>query len=106
MQVATEGQQEIRLDIGEVAEIGQAEVVYDSLGRMSSGHLQVQEEYRALDSNHQQVCVAHLDLPGKVGTDRISVQFAVDERRVLLATVEDLLTGKVLVERAEIAKLK
>lgn len=106
LQVATEGQQEIRLDIGEVAEIGEAEVVYDRQGRMSSGQLQFTEQYRALESDHQQVCVAHLDPPGEVGIDRVAVRFAVDERRVLLATVKDLLTGKVLVERGEIAKLK
>jgi len=62
---------------------------------MSSGHLQVQEEYRALDNDYQQVCVAHLDPPRKVEVDRISVQFAVDERRVLLTIVEDLLTKNV-----------
>jgi hypothetical protein len=49
------------------------------------------------------------------GFDRIAVNFAVNRDQVLLATVKDLLTGKVLVENsaimqclgfAEIAKLK
>jgi hypothetical protein len=41
-----------------------------------------------------------------VGVDRISVQFEVDAQRMLLATVKDLLTGKVLVDRGAIALLE
>ena len=40
-----------------------------------------------------------------MGVDRITVKFEVDEERVLLATVEDLLTGKVLVNRSALARL-
>ncbi len=39
LQVAKEGQTEIRLDIGELAEITQAEVEYDNQGRMTSSYL-------------------------------------------------------------------
>jgi molecular chaperone DnaK (HSP70) len=106
LQVAIEGQREIRLDIGEVAQMRQAEVTYDAQGRMTSSQLRQQEEYRSLDSHHQQVCVAHLDPPGEVGVDRISVQFEVDTQRMLLATVKDLLTGRVLVDKGAIALLE
>jgi molecular chaperone DnaK (HSP70) len=106
LQVAVEGQREIRLDIGEVAQIGQAEVTYDERGRMTSSQLRRQDEYRSLESHHQQVCVAHLEPPGEVGVDRISVYFEVDAQRTLLATVKDLLTGKVLVDRGAIALLE
>lgn len=106
LQVATDGQKEIRLDIGEVAQATQAEVTYDAQGRMTSSQLRKQEDYRSLESHHQQVCVAHLDPPGEVGVDRISVQFEVDGQRTLLATVKDLLTGRVLVERGAIALLE
>jgi molecular chaperone DnaK (HSP70) len=106
LQVAIEGQREIRLDIGEVAQMTQAEVTYDAQGRMTSSQLRQQEEYRSLESHHQQVCVAHLDPPGEVGVDRISVQFEVDTQRMLLATVKDLLTGRVLVDRGAIALLE
>ena len=106
LQVAVEGQREIRLDIGEVAQIGQAEVTYDQRGRMTSSQLRRQDEYRSLESHHQQVCVAHLEPPGEVGVDRISVYFEVDTQRTLLATVKDLLTGKVLVDRSAIALLE
>ncbi len=106
LQVAIEGQREIRLDIGEVAQMRQAEVTYDAQGRMTSSQLRQQEEYRSLESHHQQVCVAHLDPPGEVGVDRISVQFEVDTQRMLLATVKDLLTGRVLVDKGAIALLE
>lgn len=106
LQVAIDKQREIRLDIGEVAEISQAEVSFDATGRMTSSHLHKQEEFRSLESHHDLVCVAHLDPPGDVGVDRIEVVFEVNEQRVLLGTVKDLLTGKILVERGPIAKLK
>lgn len=107
LQVATPGQTEIRLDIGEVAEISKAEVIYDKLGRMTSTRLEEQIEYRSLESRHyQQVCVAHLNPPGELGVDRIEVYFEVDSKRALLATVTDLITGKVLVEKKSLAKFK
>jgi hypothetical protein len=104
--VATEGQQEIRLDIGEVAEVSQAEVIFDREGRMTSSQLHHQSCFRSLNPNHTQVCVAHLDPPGQMGIDRITVQFEVDPQRILLATVRDLLTNRILVEREAIAKLR
>ncbi|MUH01400.1 Hsp70 family protein [Scytonema sp. UIC 10036] len=106
LQVATQGQREIRLDIGEVAEVSQAEVIYDASGRMTSMHLVKQDTYRSLENHHQQVCVAHLDPPGETGVDRIEVQFEVNEQRVLVVTVKDLLTKNILVERGAIAKLQ
>ena len=106
LRVRREEQREIRLDICEVAEVSRAEVTFDAQGRMSSSQLHQHKEYRSLQTQHQQVCVAHLDPPGKVGIDRILVKFEVDEERVLLATVRDLLTERVLVEKKAIAKLQ
>ncbi|MEG4213393.1 Hsp70 family protein [Microcoleus sp. S13_B4] len=106
LQVAIEAQREIRLDIGEVAEVSQAEVIFNEKGQMTSSLLNKKTDFRSLESHHQQVCVAHLNPPGVLGIDRVSVSFEVDERRVLLATVRDLVTGKVLVEKGAIAKLQ
>jgi molecular chaperone DnaK (HSP70) len=105
LQVALEGQREIRLDIGEVAQMAESEVVYDAAGRMSSKPIRQGETYRSLARDHEQVCVAHLEPPGQVGIDRIAVAFEVTEHRILVATVRDLLTDRVLVERRAIAKL-
>lgn len=106
LQVATPGQKEIRLDIGEVANVSQAEVTYDAQGRMTSSHLNQQTCFRSLSGTQNQVCVAHLEPPGETGVDRIEVNFEVNEQRVLLATVKDLLTKRLLVERGAIAKLQ
>jgi molecular chaperone DnaK (HSP70) len=106
LQVATQGQKEIRLDIGEVADVSQAEVTYDAQGRMTSSQLNQQTCFRSLESDQGQVCIAHLEPPGDTGVDRVEVNFEVNEQRVLLATVKDLLTGRVLVERGAIAKLQ
>lgn len=106
LQVATQGQKEIRLDIGEIADISQAEVTYNAQGKMTSSQLNKQAYFRSLSGNQNQVCVAHLEPPGEAGVDRIEVFFEVNDQRVLLATVKDLLTGKILGEGEAIAKLQ
>ena len=106
LQVATDGQSEIRLDIGEVATIAQAEMTYDAQGRMTSAPLRQRETYRSLEHQQEAVCVARLNPPGQASVDRITVQFEVNEQRVLTATVRDLLTNALLVEGEAIAKLR
>ncbi|MBD1807745.1 Hsp70 family protein [Microcoleus sp. FACHB-SPT15] len=106
LQVAINGQREIRLDIGEVADVSAAEVTYDAQGRMTSSFLNQQSCFRSMGGTQSEVCVAHLEPPGETGVDRIKVMFTVSEQRVLLVTVKDLLTGQILVERGAIAKLQ
>ncbi len=106
LQVATEGQPEIRLDIGELTEVSELEITYDAQNRMKNRQLKKQSKYRPLRSHNQQACLARLDPSGEIGVDRIEVYFEVDERRILLATVKDLLTGQVLVNRGSVAKLQ
>jgi len=128
LQAAIAGQAEIWLDIGEVADISQAEVTYDGSGRMTSSQLLKQSDFRSLainsrnvprhnsDPNYKvmnqtqsesnQVCMARLEPLGQLGSDRIAVDFAIDERRVLIATIKDLLTDKLLINQQAIAKLE
>lgn len=106
LQVAIQGQKEIRLDIGEIAEISQAEVTYNAQGKMTSSQLNKQAYFRSLSGGQHQVCVAHLEPPGEAGRDRVEVFFEVNEQRVLLATIKDLLSDKILGERKAIAKLQ
>ena len=58
LKAALDGQTELRLDIGEVAQVKEAEVVYDAQGRMSSSPLWKQETYRSPERDHNQVCVS------------------------------------------------
>lgn len=106
LQVAIDGQREIRLDIGEMADVSTAEVAYDAQGRMTSSFLNQQSSFRSLGGTQNEVCVAHLEPPGETGVDRIEATFEVSEQRVLLVTVKDLLTDRMLVERGVIAKLQ
>ncbi|MCS6960301.1 MAG: Hsp70 family protein [Pseudanabaenaceae cyanobacterium SKYGB_i_bin29] len=113
LQAANNGQTEIRLDIGELADTAEIEVVYDGMGRMTSRRLVRQSDFRSLVDNRGQkktspydVCVAKLSPPGQVGVDRIRVDFAVNERRILLATIKDLLSGELLAENQPIAMLE
>ena len=106
LQVAKDGQNEISLDIGEVAQTAKTEVTFDAEGKMTTSQLYKETDFRSLESTQKTVCLAHLNPPGKVGIDRISVEFEVDWQRVLLATVQDVVTGKILISRRAIAKLK
>ncbi|MBE9115721.1 Hsp70 family protein [Lusitaniella coriacea LEGE 07157] len=106
LQVATEGQKEIRLDIGELAEVAQGEVTFDGAGRMTSRSLNHCEAYHSLDRDRDRACLAHLDPPGKAGIDRIAVTFEVNAQRTLQVTVKDLLLGKILLRDRAIAELK
>jgi molecular chaperone DnaK (HSP70) len=107
LQVARDGQKKINLDIGEIAETSRAEVNYDSQGRMTTAELVKATDFRSLESEHRtEVCIAHLNPAGKAGEDRISVEFEVNQQRILTATVFDLVTGEKLADKEAIAKLK
>lgn len=106
LQAAVDGQNQIELDIGEIAEQVHTEVVFDAQGRMMSGNLNQQSVFRVLAKGGEKVCVAHIEPPGRMGVDRVAVEFEVDERRILRATVRDLLTNRLVVKRQEVVKLK
>jgi molecular chaperone DnaK (HSP70) len=112
LQAAIAGQEEICLDIGEVADISQAEVTYDQAGKMTSSQLLKQSDFRSLSASNclnpsdPEVCLAKLNPKGELGSDRLAVSFEIDERRVLMITVSDLLTNEILINRQAIGKLE
>jgi molecular chaperone DnaK (HSP70) len=113
LQCANNGQEAISLDIGQVVEMGKAEVSYDVSGKMSSTIVQSNTIYQSLthelDWQGQIVksaCLARLNPLGVVGQDRLKVHFEVDEQRRLLVTVIDLVTNAILVEQGAIANLE
>ncbi len=111
LQVANDGQTEIRLDVGEVAQVAQSEVIYDELGRMSSRPLTRETDFRSLakpsspGSLPEPICLARLHPPGRAGEDRVRIEFAVDGSRRLLATVTDLHTQQLLADAQPVATL-
>ena len=105
LQVANPGQKEIHLDLGEIGDISHAEVTFDEKGRMTTTSLVNEETYRPLNTKRKEICLARLDPPGQPGRDRISVLFEINSSRTLVATVEDLLTGKILSNKREIYRM-
>ncbi len=106
LQVANDGQTEVKLNIGELADVQTPEVEYDREGRISSTNLQKQQVYRSFESENEDTCIAHLEIPGLSGEDRLQVDLEVSANRILLVTVKDLLTHKILVNKQAIAQLK
>ncbi|MEM8641912.1 MAG: Hsp70 family protein [Cyanobacteria bacterium P01_G01_bin.54] len=105
LQVAQDGESEVRLNVGEIAEHLPREVTYDALGRLTSRQRSATAAYHALQRHNRDICIARLNPPGVAGQDRIRVDFEVNAQRMLLATVTDLLTRQVLVDREAIAQL-
>jgi molecular chaperone DnaK (HSP70) len=105
LQAAIAGQTEIRLDIGELAEIRQAAVDYDAQGRMTTTHLNREAAFRSLNLQNPQICVAHLSPPGQLGVDRVVVEFEVTADRILVVSVQDLLTNQLIVRSQPVAQL-
>ena len=105
LQAAIAGQEEVYLDIGEVADISQAEVTYDQAGKMTSSQLLKQSDFRSLSASNRlnlsnpEVCMAKLNPKGELGSDRLAVFFEIDDRRVLIITVSDLLTNTILINQ-------
>jgi molecular chaperone DnaK (HSP70) len=104
LQAAIAGQTEIRLDIGELADIRQAVIEYDRQGQVSTTHLNPTQAFRSLPATGQ-TCIARLSPAGQLGVDRITVEFAVTADRRLVVTVQDLLTQERLLDRQVVAQL-
>ncbi|AFY73787.1 molecular chaperone [Synechococcus sp. PCC 7502] len=115
LQGANNGQTEIRLEIGELADTAELELTYDAQGRMTSTRLQKHSDFRVL--NYAQSLIkslvksdrSHVSLklnpPAEMGIDRLEIKLAVNSQRILIGTVTDLLTQKVLMQAQPIAHL-
>ncbi|MEM9138146.1 MAG: Hsp70 family protein, partial [Cyanobacteria bacterium P01_F01_bin.42] len=69
--------------------------------QITSGNRNVQP----LNDTEEGRNIASLEPPGYPGSDRIRVQFWVDEQRSLRITVEDLVTDHILLEDQVVASL-
>lgn len=103
---STEGQPSIELIIGELGNrSGKTEVYFDG-DRLITRPLSCDSaQVQALNDREGSRRIAHLTPPGCPGSDRIKVQFWVDEQRTLRINVEDLLTKNTLVHNQIVAQL-
>jgi molecular chaperone DnaK (HSP70) len=101
-----ENQPSIELIIGEMgAESVQTEVYFDGDRLVTRNLSSSQTPVQPLNDREGARSIAQLDPPGVPGSDRIKVQFQVDEQRFLKITVEDLLTARLLVEDQPVVQL-
>ncbi|EKQ71139.1 molecular chaperone [Leptolyngbyaceae cyanobacterium JSC-12] len=101
-----ENQPSIELIVGELGtEADQTEVYFDG-DRLVTRRIGVsQTQVQPLNDREGSRSIAKLDPPGQPGSDRIRVQFRIDEQRFLRITVEDLLALKTLVEDQPVVQL-
>ena len=104
---SVDNQPSIELIIGELGaeDMGSREVYFDGdrlvTRTLDSGKTSVQP----LNDREGARTIAKLDPLGQQGSDRIKVQFWVDEQRFLRMTVEDLLMMQTLLDNSKVAQL-
>ncbi len=101
-----ENQPSIELVIGELGSEAKAtEVYFDGDRLITRRRADSQAPVQPLNDREGARSIAQLMPPGNPGSDRIRVLFQVDARRSLRITVEDLLTGEILLEDRAVAEL-
>lgn len=103
---SVESQPSIELIIGELGvESGGMEVYFDGDRLITRAIGSAEESVRPLNDRDGARSIAKLDPLGYPGSDRIKIQFRVDERRCLRITVEDLLNKEYLLTDRVVAEL-
>ncbi|ACB51812.1 Hsp70-like protein [Crocosphaera subtropica ATCC 51142] len=101
-----ENQPSIELIIGELgSETGGTEVYFDGDRLVTRSLGNEQSNVQALNDRDGARTLAKLEPLGMPGSDRIKLEFWVDEQRFLRVSVEDLLTQNSLVENQIVAEL-
>ncbi|MBW4679119.1 MAG: Hsp70 family protein [Microcoleus vaginatus WJT46-NPBG5] len=103
---SVENQPSIELIIGELgAQTGGTEVYFDGDRLVTRSLASGQTAVQPLNDKEGARSIAQLMPPGFPGSDRVRVQFQVDDRRFLKITVEDLLTNQTLLEDKPVVQL-
>lgn len=103
---SVENQPSLELIIGELgAETGTTEVYFEG-DRLVTRSLETGETaVKPLNDREGARTLAQLNPPGYPGSDRVKLEFWVDEQRFLRITVEDLFTKNILLNRQIVAQL-
>ena len=100
-------QPSIELIIGELGtETASTEVYFDGDRLVTRTLNENTTQVQPLNDKDGARTIAQLDPPGNPGSDRLKLQFWVNETGYLCLTVEDILTGETLQNRQIIAQLK
>ncbi|PZV04294.1 MAG: molecular chaperone DnaK [Leptolyngbya sp.] len=99
-------QPSIELVLGELgADTDQTEVYFDGDRLVTRRLNNSQTPVQPLNDRDSARSIAQLDPPGNPGSDRIKVQFRIDDQRFLRITVEDLLALRTLVDNQPVVQL-
>jgi molecular chaperone DnaK (HSP70) len=99
-------QPKIELVVGELGvTTEQTEVYFDGAQLITRRLTEAMPIVQALNDSDNARGIAELDPLGNPGSDRIKVQFTVNQHRFLCITVEDLLTKRVMLEDEPVVKL-
>jgi molecular chaperone DnaK (HSP70) len=100
-----ENQPSIELILGELgAEADQTEVYFDG-DRLVTRRIGANQTVQPLNDRNNARNIATLEPPGQPGSDRVRVQFRIDDRRFLRITVEDLLALRTLIKDQPVVQL-
>ncbi|MEM8603522.1 MAG: Hsp70 family protein, partial [Cyanobacteria bacterium P01_H01_bin.121] len=105
---STAQQPSIELIIGELgneATMGSTEVFFEGDRLVTRQTQQAPQQVQPLNEQGKGRTIASLDPLGMPGADRIRVLFQVDRDRTLRITVEDILTGSMLLENCPVVTL-
>jgi len=103
---STNNQPQIELIVGELGtDTASTEVYFDGNRLVTRNLTQGQTQVQALNDQEGARAIAQLDPLGHPGSDRIKVQFLVDDRCFLRITVEDLLTQQTLLQNRPVVQL-
>ncbi len=104
---STDAQPSIELILGELGNANSSTEVFFDGDRLVTRQLSdTQTLVQPLNDQDGSRKVAHLTPPGYPGSDRIKVQFWVDQQRTLRINVEDLLTQDILLKNQIVAQLQ
>lgn len=101
---SVEQQPSVELIVGELGANSSTEVYFDG-DRLITKNLGQKSQVQPLNDRPGARTIARLDPPGFPGSDRIKVQFWVDDQRFLRITVEDLLTHQLLLANQPVVQL-
>lgn len=104
---SAENQPSIELIIGELGEENSTTEVYFDGDRLVTRNFDSTGEKTVQPLNDREGArtIAELSPPGNPGSDRIKVQFTVDEQRLLRITVEDILSDRILLKNRAVVQL-
>ncbi|MEL6250160.1 MAG: Hsp70 family protein, partial [Cyanobacteria bacterium J06627_15] len=102
---SVDNQPSIELILGELGDSEQSTEVFFENGQLVTRQRTGEQAVKPLNDRAGARNIANLTPPGFPGSDRIRVEFQIDETRLLRLTVEDLLTGERLLENTAVVQL-